>query len=403
MTAVYSKRQLEVMRKWQNNTLKRINLLQGSVRSGKTWISAVLWVFWVAGMPKNAGFIMCGKTLSSLKRNVLDLMCDIVGTDNFDYSLSKKEARLFGRKIYLEGAGDSRAENKIRGMTLTGAYCDEVSLFPEEFFAMLLSRLSEHGAKMFVTTNPDNPSHWLKKNYIDRCDELDMLIENFTIDDNPFLDSEYVRELKKEYTGVFYDRFILGKWVAAEGVVYPMFDESVHTADTDKIPLRGDEEYFISVDYGTVNPCSMGLWRVSGSVAVREREYYYDSRKERGQKTDEEYYAELVRLADGKVIRAVIVDPSAASFIETIRRHGMFSVRRADNNVTAGIAVVAAMLEGRKLIIDKSCENSVREFSMYSWDIKSGSDRVIKEFDHAMDDIRYFCRTVMRRRSKLEI
>lgn len=405
MTRVYSDRQLDIMKKWQRGELKRINLLQGSVRSGKTWISIVLWVFWVASMPKDARFIMCGKTLSSLKRNVLDVICEMVGTYNFNYSVSKKEAVLFGRQVYLEGVSDNRSESKIRGMTLAGAYCDEVSLFNEEFFAMLLSRLSVKGAKLIATTNPDNPSHWLKKKYIDRCGELDMLVENFTIEDNIFLDSEYVESLKKEYTGVFYDRFILGKWVAAEGLVYPMFDENYHVTDAKSGTQKcgGDELYYISIDYGTANPCSMGLWQIADGKAVRIGEYYYDSRKVMSQKTDEEYYAELVRLADGRVIQAVVVDPSAASFIETIRRHGQFSVRKADNDVLGGIRVVASLLNGGKIFFDRSCTDAIREFGLYSWDTNADKDKVIKEFDHAMDDIRYFCKSVLWRMVKWEL
>lgn len=402
---MYSDRQLDIMKKWQRGELKRINLLQGSVRSGKTWISIVLWVFWVASMPKDARFIMCGKTLSSLKRNVLDVICEMVGTYNFNYSVSKKEAVLFGRQVYLEGVSDNRSESKIRGMTLAGAYCDEVSLFNEEFFAMLLSRLSVKGAKLIATTNPDNPSHWLKKKYIDRCGELDMLVENFTIEDNIFLDSEYVESLKKEYTGVFYDRFILGKWVAAEGLVYPMFDENYHVTDTKPGTQKcgGDELYYISIDYGTANPCSMGLWQIADGKAVRIGEYYYDSRKVMSQKTDEEYYAELVRLADGRVIQAVVVDPSAASFIETIRRHGQFSVKKADNDVLGGIRVVASLLNGGKIFFDRSCTDAIREFGLYSWDTNADKDKVIKEFDHAMDDIRYFCKSVLWRMVKWEL
>lgn len=399
---VYTAKQLQLMRLWKNGGLKRINLLQGSVRSGKTWISAVLWIFWVASMPKDARFIMCGKTLASLKRNVLDLISALAGEKNFEYSLSKKEGTLWGRKIYLEGVSDSRSESKIRGMTLSGAYCDEVSLFNEDFFVMLLSRLSVGGAKLIATTNPDSPSHWLKKKYIDRADELDMYIENFTIDDNDFLDRDYVENLKKEYSGVFYDRFILGKWVAAEGLVYPMFNENYHVLDGEYSPAA-DAVFYVSVDYGTVNPCSMGLWAVERDRAVRIDECYYDSRKEMSQKTDEEYYEMLEKLVGDRVIQAVIIDPSAASFIECIRRHSEFPVRKADNDVLAGIRITASMLSGGKIFFTKHCTDSVREFGMYSWDTDSERDKVIKEFDHAMDDIRYFCKSVLWRLFRWEL
>ena len=377
--------------------LKRINILHGSVRSGKTWISLVLWCIWVQNMPKDKSYIMTAKTLTTLKRNCLDLLEELAGRQNFTYSLAKKEGRLFGRKIYLEGVSDSEAESKIRGMTLQGAYCDEITLFTEEFFNMLLSRLSEPQAKLFGTTNPDNPNHWFKINYIDRRDELDFFMMEFLIDDNTFLDPRYVEELKKEYTGVFYKRFILGQWVAAEGLVYPMFDEAEHMVL--EIPeSTGCEEYYISVDYGTLNPCSMGLWRLDDTAAVRLCEWYYSGRDSKKQLTDEEYYEKLAELADGYNIKCVIIDPSAASFIATIRRHGEFAVRKANNSVLDGIRLTGTLLQSGRLLFHKSCVNSIKEFGTYSWDNTSGEDKVIKEFDHAMDDIRYFCATVAGKR-----
>ncbi len=377
--------------------LKRINILHGSVRSGKTWISLVLWCVWVRNKPKDASYIMAAKTLSTLKRNCLDLLETLAGKKNFQYSLVKKEATLYGRKIYLEGVSDSSAESKIRGMTLMGAYCDELTLFNEEFFAMLLSRLSEPNAKLFGTTNPDSPNHWFKVKYLDRREELDMWVSEFLIDDNTFLDKRYVEELKKEYTGIFYRRFILGEWCGAEGLVYPMFDENKHVVA--QIPKeKGFCEYYISIDYGTVNPCSMGLWRLDDERAVRIRESYYDSRRMRKQLTDEEYYAMLERLAEGYDIRSVVVDPTAASFIETIRRHGKFMVHRANNAVLDGIRVTGTLLSNEKLLLMETCEDSIREFGAYSWDTEATEDRVVKEFDHAMDDIRYFCNTIAKKK-----
>ena len=377
--------------------LKRINILHGSVRSGKTWISLVLWCVWIRNMPADKTYIMTAKTLTTLKRNCLDLLEVLAGKNNFKYSMSKKEGVLYGRKIYLEGVADSEAESKIRGMTLQGAYCDEITLFTEDFFSMLLSRLSEPGAKLFGTTNPDNPNHWFKVNYIDRKDELDFFIMEFLIDDNTFLDRRYVEELKKEYTGVFYRRFILGEWCSAEGLVYPMFEKSLHVIE--EIPKAdGDEEYYISIDYGTLNPCSMGLWRLDDNCALRIRESYYSGRQSKKQLTDEEYYERLEMLAGEYPIKCVIIDPSAASFITTIRRHGRFTVRKANNNVLDGIRVTGTLLQSGRLKLHCSCEDAVREFGTYSWDEKSGEDKVIKEFDHAMDDIRYFCATVAAKR-----
>lgn len=393
MDKVFSDKQLQLMKMWQRGDLKRLNILEGSVRSGKTWISLVLWAFWVATMPEIGSFLMVAKTLTSLRRNCLELLEKLVGKKNFTYSLSKKEGRLFGRMIYLEGVNDVRAESKIRGMTLQGAYCDEVTLFTEDFFSMLLSRLSEPGAKLIATTNPDNPNHWLMKKYIERSDELDMLVMKFLIDDNIFLDPIYIENLKKEYTGVFYERFILGRWVIAEGLVYPMFDPKKHVT---KVEVPENALWYISVDYGTVNPCSMGLWAVHGGKAYRVKEYYHDGRNTNIQKTDEEYYAALERLAGDRLIQQVVVDPSAASFIAVIRQHGKFRVRKAKNDVIDGIRVTSGFLNDGRLLIDESCADIIREFQTYSWDEKNTEDKVVKEFDHAMDDMRYLCYTILR-------
>jgi PBSX family phage terminase large subunit len=283
-------------------------------------------------------------------------------------------------------------------MTLQGAYCDELTLFTEDFFSMLLSRLSEPKAKLFGTTNPDSPNHWIKTNYIDRQDELDLFIMQFLIEDNTTLDSSYVESLKKEYVGVFYNRFILGLWVIAEGLVYPMFDLERHVVTECSEPKDEYFEYYISIDYGTVNPCSMGLWRLERDRAIKVKELYFDSKKKKRQATDEEYYRMLEELAGDKLISCVIVDPSAASFIETVRRHGRFSVRKANNDVLDGIRVTGTLIQNNKVFIHKSCENTIREFGVYRWDDKANEDRVIKEFDHAMDETRYICNTILKKR-----
>jgi PBSX family phage terminase large subunit len=397
MNNVYTPKQRELLRMWQEGKLKRINLLEGSVRSGKTWISLVLWAFWVATMPRDGNYLMVAKTLTSLRRNCLDLLQELVGTKYFTYSLTRKEAYLFGRLIYLEGVNDARAESKIRGMTLQGAYCDELTLFTEDFFSMLLSRLSCPGAKLIATTNPDSPMHWLKVKYMDRANELNMMIMRFLIEDNTFLAPEYVENLKHEYTGVFYDRYILGLWVVAEGRVYPMF-----TDDPDRFILHGttagmDGQFYVSIDYGTVNPTAMQLWCVRGKEAILIRESYFDSRREGYQKTDEEHYAALEELTRGYYIRRVIVDPSAASFIETIRRHGKFYVWEAENSVINGIRVTGTLLNAGMIKIHESCKDTIREFGLYRWDEKKNEDAVIKENDHAMDAMRYFCSTVLSR------
>lgn len=231
--------------------LRRLNVFEGSVRSGKTYISMIMWAFWVAGSPKDRAYMMCGKTLTTLKRNVLEPLKELLG-DSFSFSVTKKEGELFGRRIYFEGAANAEAESKIRGMTLMGSYCDELSLFDEDFFVMLLSRLSEDGAKLFATTNPDCPTHWLKRDYLDNP-AVDLLSLKFALTDNVFLPKKYVEQLKNEFVGVFYDRFILGEWVAAEGRVYESFsNECILSAEELEKKLTENKliTAAIGVDYG---------------------------------------------------------------------------------------------------------------------------------------------------------
>ncbi len=226
----------------------RINILQGSVRSGKTYVSLIAWLILIALYPKNSNFLMVGKTITSLKRNCLTLLASLCPA--FVFSTSKKEASLFGRKIYLEGVNDSRAEQKIRGMTLQAAYCDELTLFTEDFFSMLLSRLSMPNSKLLGTTNPDSPGHWLIKKYISRKNDLNLKIWDFFLDDNEMIPKEIIASMKKEYTGVFYDRFILGKWVQAEGLIYSRFANDKSRYIIEKFPIHELQSIHIGVDYG---------------------------------------------------------------------------------------------------------------------------------------------------------
>ena len=256
---------------------------------------------------------------------------------------------------------------------------------------MLKSRLDKPNARFDGTCNPDNPNHWFKQ-FLDS--DANIFQQHYTIDDNPFNSSDFVENLKREYRDtIFYSRYILGEWTPAEGLVYPMFSPKRHVVKAGE----GAGMYYISVDYGTINPTSMGLWRVYGGQAVRIREYYHDSRKTTKQLTDEEYYKALEALAGARSIISVVVDPSAASFIEVIRRHGQFTVKKAKNNVLDGIRLTGTYLQNGCLLFDESCRDAIREFGAYCWDDAAGEDRVLKQNDHAMDDIRYFCSTILQR------
>lgn len=373
---------------------KRLNFLSGSVRSGKTYVSLLKFALFVAESPKEARFLFCGVTLTSLKRNCLDILVDLVGQNNMWYSLNKKEGRLFGRMIFLEGASDSTAEQKIRGMTLIGAYCDEVTLFKEDFFSMLLTRLSTKSAKMYATCNPDAPTHYIKKKFIDN-EELDCSDWKFVIADNTFLEQDYIDNITREFTGVFYDRYILGKWVKAEGLVYPMYDNTVENKDRDY------EEYVVSMDYGTQNPTAMLLWGRVNDTWYAIKEFYHSGRETNDQKTDEQYYEDLEKLCGDLPVKKVIIDPSAASFIVLVKQKGRYKPVKADNNVKDGIQRTATLLNKRHLLFNECCERTIEEFNMYSWDEKK-DDEVIKENDHSMDAVRYLVNTMRLYKNKQE-
>lgn len=293
---------------------------------------------------------------------------------------------------YLFGGLDESSYKQIQGITLAGALLDEAALMPRSFVEQTCARCSVDGAKLWFNCNPAGPEHWFYQEWILQHKKKNMLHLHFTMADNPGLSPDVRRRYESMYTGIFYNRYVLGQWCEAEGLVY-RFDPQLHLVDTP--PETG--RYYISVDYGTRNPFSAGLWCVADGRAVRLREYYYDGRKTGASRTDEEYYQALEALAGDKAIEQVIVDPSAASFITLIRRHRRFSVRKAKNSVLDGIRLVSSSLQEGKLLFMPCCRDTVREFGLYRWEDSGSQDRPVKEHDHAMDDIRYFCATVLRK------
>jgi PBSX family phage terminase large subunit len=384
----FSKKQLDSILQ----STARLNIWEGSVRSGKTIASIVRWLEYIKTGPQG-DLLMVGKTERTLKRNILDVVEDVVGTKNFKYNRGLGEVYIFGRKVYIAGANDERSESKIRGMTLAGSYGDELALWPESFFKMLLSRLSVKGAKLFGTTNPDSPYHWLKAEYIDN-ENINIKVFHFAIEDNLSLDCEYVKELKKEYAGLWYKRFIQGLWVLAEGTVYDMFDESKHIIA--EIPEC--ERYWISVDYGTNNPTVFLLQGQKDNAFYTLKEYYYDSSKAGRQKTDAEYSKDLKEFIGDKHITNIVVDPSAASFIAQLRKDGFFNVKKANNEVLTGIRCVSTLLSNNRYFIHESCKNLIKEKASYVWDTKAqqkGEDKPLKQNDHASDAERYGLQSAM--------
>ena len=386
-----SQKQLEFAR-YANH---RWNFKGGATRSGKTYLD-FKWIIPLrirerAG--KDGLAVILGVTKSTIERNVLEPMRNLYGDKLVGTISSDNTAWIFGEKCYCLGAEKVSQVSKIRGASIKYCYGDEVADWSEEVFALLKSRLDKEYSCFDGTYNPQYPNHWLKK-FLDS--NADIFSQVYTIDDNPFLPPSFVENLKKEYAGtVFYDRYILGKWTLAEGLVYPMFGDSCIVQD---IPDTGD--YYISIDYGTHNPFSAGLWCVTKTEAVRIGEYYYCGREERKEKTPEEYYSEVKRLAGGMDIKCLIVDPSADAFIATVKKHHEFKARGAVNDVLPGIQTTAEMIASGKLKIHESCEDAIREFALYRWDEKAESDRVVKENDHAMDEIRYMVMTVLKKHFK---
>ncbi len=371
-----------------NNCNKRWNIKSGATRSGKTYLDYYVIAKRIRACEDNGLIVLLGNTQGTLERNILDPMRSIWGDKLVGHISSNNKVKLFGREAYALGADKKNQVARIQGAGIEYCYGDEITTWSEPVFQMLKSRLDKPNSCFDGTCNPDSPNHWFKT-FLES--NADIFHQHYIIDDNPFLTEKFVRELKKEYAGtVFYNRYILGQWVRAEGVIYPMFSREKHVVPSIN---RNYEQYYISVDYGTYNPTSAGLWGLCEGKWYRVNEYYYDGRARGIQRTDEEHYKAIKILAGDKSIRKIIVDPSAASFIEVIRRDGQYYVEQASNRVIDGIRDVAVHLNAGDILICDICKDCIREFEGYCWDDKSIEDRPIKENDHAMDDLRYFVRS----------
>ena len=395
----FSKRQLLAMTWWNRPRFQGRDAIicDGSIRSGKTLSMTVGFLLWSMARFDGERFALCGKTIESLRRNVVTSIPDwLEGV--FTVTEYRSENKLVvsngarSNTYYLFGGRDERSYTLIQGITLAGVLLDEVALMPRSFVEQALARCSVAGSKFWFNCNPEGPEHWFYKEWIKGAKKHNALHLHFKMEDNPSLAPEIKARNERMYSGVFHQRYILGEWAVAQGLVYA-FDKN--RSVTDQIPDFG--QYYISVDYGTLNPFSAGLWCLSQGRATRIGEYYWSGRERGAMKTDEEYYRELERLAGGREIRFIIVDPSAASLIETIRRHGRFAVRKAKNQVLPGIRLTAALLQAGRLLIHRDCADAIREFGLYCWEERGETDRPVKQNDHAMDDIRYFCSTVLRR------
>ena len=396
----FSPKQKRVMTWWvpgNPDSKKEAIVCDGAVRSGKTLAMGLGFFLWAMVSFQGQRFGVCGKTISSLRRNVLsEILPRLEGlgatwkerrTDNL------VTVRWLGRenKFYIFGGRDESSASLIQGITFAGILLDEAALMPRSFVEQACARCSVAGSRLWFNCNPAGPSHWFYKTWILEAGQRSCLRLHFTMEDNPSLTEQIRERYRKLYTGVFYRRFILGEWAQAEGRVYDFFElEMVQPA-----PKEGFDKWYVSCDYGTVNPTSMGLWGRCRGIWYRVKEFYFSSREKQRQMTDEEYAGALRDLVGERYVTAVIVDPSAASFIEVLRRKG-WRVIKAENDVLSGIRLTSDSLKDGRIVICEGCADCIREMDEYVWDLSSGAkDRVRKEHDHAMDDMRYFVSTVL--------
>ena len=411
-----SDKQLDIFTWWVKFPKLNGIIADGAIRSGKTVSMSFSFVIWAMEMFENQNFGMCGKTVGSFRRNVFSPLKNMISGESGMILKERRTENLFiieykGKinTFYIFGGRDERSQDLVQGITLAGVFFDEVALMPESFVNQATGRCSVDGSKYWFNCNPAGPNHWFKKEWIDKQADKKILYLHFTMDDNPTLTEEIKERYRTQYTGVFFKRYILGLWVLAEGIVYPMFNREKHVLSGKFVYDPYDREhrhcrYYIAIDYGTVNPFAALLAKydpIKHDVEIIS-EVYHSGRE--GQRADnEEYYKKIVRLADNYPIEAIIIDPSAASMIETIKKYGKFLAKAANNDVLNGIQEVTKYLNMDLLHVREECKGLLMEFETYSWDEKSGEDKVIKENDHALDSLRYLIYTVIRNLNKYKV
>ncbi len=367
------------------------------------------FVFWAMDRFSGQNFAMCGKTIGSFRRNVLfwlKLMLKSRGYSVADHradnlvTISRKGVTNY---FYIFGGKDERSQDLIQGITLAGVFFDEVALMPESFVNQATGRCSVDGSKYWFNCNPDGPYHWFKLNWIDMAKDKNLIVLHFTMDDNLSLSEKIKERYRYMYTGVFFKRYILGLWAMAEGIIYDMFSEEHHVYSLLEYAKQLiDGGRYVSVDYGTQNATVFLLWNKGRDRKwYCIREYYYSGRDKGTQKTDAEYVEDMDKFLGGTPVKAIIVDPSSASFIAALNKHG-YAVIPAINAVEDGIRLVSTLLNTEKIAFGNCCKNTIMEFSSYIWDRKAaerGEDKPVKQHDHAMDAVRYFCYTILNNRT----
>lgn len=427
----FSRKQKQVLTWWCKDSPvhdKDGIIADGAIRSGKTVSMSLSFAMWAMSTFNGQNFAMCGKTIGSFRRNVLFWLKLMLKSRGYSVIDRRADNLIIIRKgdtenyFYIFGGKDERSQDLIQGITLAGVFFDEVALMPESFVNQATGRCSVEGSKFWFNCNPDGPYHWFKVNWIDKStgylgkerveqirkkaaeEEKDpglkeILYLHFTMDDNLSLSEEIKARYRSMYIGVFFKRYILGLWAAAEGVIYDMFDPEKHVKNIKEffqILVNGNR--YVSCDYGTQNATVFLLWNkgIDGKWYCI-REYYYSGRDKGKQKTDAEYADDLKKWLDGTRIKAMIVDPSAASFIAELRKRG-YKVIKANNDVLDGIRLVGMLLNLEMLIFSSSCTETIKEFASYIWDEKAaehGEDKPVKQHDHGCDAVRYFVSTVL--------
>ncbi|KIS22031.1 PBSX family phage terminase large subunit [Clostridium botulinum] len=382
----------------------RINILEGSVRSGKTIAMLLKWLRYIEEGPKGL-LIVTGVSKDTVYDNVLRDLFETLDEEDYSYNRQSGDLRIFDRDIKVIGAKDEGSEKYLRGKTLAGAYCDELSLMPEKFFKQLLNRLSVKGAKLYGTTNPDSPYHYLYTEYITDKEKLEsgmVKVYHFMLDDNPSLDDEYKHFIKNAYTGFWYERMILGLWVIAQGAIYGMWDKELNTFIDEDLPpgFKSRAIRYIAIDHGASNPTTfLDIWD-DGDTAWILNEYYHNNKKD-GDKENSQFAEDLVKFIGSDYPRFVIIDPSAKSLKISIRNKGI-RTKDADNEVIEGIRMMATMIAKRKFKVHRrNCPNFLEEVAGYVWDEKAalhGEDKPVKSKDHTLDAARYFVKTIIRPR-----
>ena len=403
----FSKKQRMIFNWWtETSPVKGKNgiIADGAIRSGKTLCMSLSFVMWAMHTFNHQNFGMCGKTIGSFHRNVLSVLFVTLASRGYVYEYRRGDKLLIVRRgnvqnnFYIFGGKDESSQDLVQGITLAGVFFDEVALMPQSFVNQATARCSVEGSKWWFNCNPESPAHWFKKDWIDRKDQQGLVYLHFTMDDNLSLSEQIKERYRNQYTGVFYDRFIRGLWVIAEGIIYDMFDPKKHVVKHEDIQTVLTDIAYISCDYGTQNATVFKKW-VKGTDKrwYSVKEYYYSGREKGKQKTDNEYVKDLQEFIGEDKIRAVIVDPSAASFIAAAREAGI-TVIKAKNDVLDGIREVGVCLNTGRIKYTEDNEHTIDEYGAYAWDPKAaerGEDVPLKTSDHCMDADRYFVHTIL--------